>query len=84
MNVIDKISHAAERKAFETILDSMLKKGQTQDVGELADSLIFRFTDDSQQVRFDLVGVLGAVVSGHTRLRRNPARAASPAPCPSG
>ena len=29
MNVIDKISHAAERKAFETILDSMLKKGQT-------------------------------------------------------
>nr|WP_221269496.1 MgtC/SapB family protein [Deinococcus budaensis] len=30
----------------------------------LADTLIFRFADDSEQVRFDLVGVLGAVVSG--------------------
>lgn len=30
----------------------------------LADTLIFRFSDDSTQVRFDLVGVLGAVVSG--------------------
>ena len=28
------------RKAFETILDSMLKKGQTQDVGDLAEQLI--------------------------------------------
>ena len=30
----------------------------------LADTLIERFAGDSQQVRFDLVGVLGAVVSG--------------------
>ncbi|GMA16846.1 MgtC/SapB family protein [Deinococcus metallilatus] len=30
----------------------------------LADTLILRFADDSAQVRFDLVGVLGAVVSG--------------------
>ncbi|MEF2278156.1 MgtC/SapB family protein [Deinococcus sp. YIM 134068] len=30
----------------------------------LADTLIVRFADDSSQVRFDLVGVLGAVVSG--------------------
>ncbi len=30
----------------------------------LADTLILRFGDDSPQVRFDLVGVLGAVVSG--------------------
>lgn len=30
MNITEKISHAAERKAFETILDSMIKKGQTQ------------------------------------------------------
>ncbi|MDL2344760.1 MgtC/SapB family protein [Deinococcus sp. MIMF12] len=30
----------------------------------LADTLILRFSDDSDQVRFDLVGVLGAVVSG--------------------
>ena len=40
MKVADKLSHAAERKAFETILDSMIKKGQTQDVGELANQLI--------------------------------------------
>ncbi|GBF05307.1 Mg transport ATPase-related protein [Deinococcus aerius] len=30
----------------------------------LADTLILRFSDDAPQVRFDLVGVLGAVVSG--------------------
>lgn len=30
----------------------------------LADTLIYRFADDAPQVRFDLVGVLGAVVSG--------------------
>ena len=40
MKVTEKISHAAERKAFETILDSMIKKGQTQDVGDLARQLI--------------------------------------------
>ena len=40
MSITEKISHAAERKAFETILDSMLKKGQTQDVGDLAEQLI--------------------------------------------
>ena len=40
MSLTEKISHAAERKAFETILDSMLKKGQTQDVGDLAEQLI--------------------------------------------
>lgn len=40
MSITEKISHAADRKAFETILDSMLKKGQTQDVGDLAQQLI--------------------------------------------
>ena len=40
MSITEKISHAAERKAFETILDSMLKKGQTQDVSDLAQQLI--------------------------------------------
>ena len=39
MSITEKISHAAERKAFETILDAMLKKGQTQDVGDLAQQL---------------------------------------------
>lgn len=40
MSITEKISHAAERKAFETILESMLKKGQTQDVSDLAEQLI--------------------------------------------
>ena len=40
MSITEKISHAAERKAFETIRDSMLKKGPTQDVGDLAQQLI--------------------------------------------
>lgn len=31
MTLTDKISHAAERKAFETLLDNLIKKGQTQD-----------------------------------------------------
>jgi len=36
----NRLAHAAERAAFKAILDSMIKKGQTQDVGELGDSLI--------------------------------------------
>ncbi len=36
----NKIAHAAERKAFEALLDGIITKGQTQDVGELATSLI--------------------------------------------
>lgn len=40
MSITEKISHAAERKAFETILDSRIKKGQTQDIGDLAEQLI--------------------------------------------
>ena len=40
MNAAEKLAHAAERKAFETMLDSLIKKGQTQDVGDLANSLV--------------------------------------------
>ena len=40
MKAAEKLSHAAERKAFETILDSMIKRGQTQDIGELAQTLV--------------------------------------------
>lgn len=40
MRITERISHAAERKAFETVLDAMLKKGQTQDVGDLAKQLV--------------------------------------------
>ena len=40
MNAAEKIAHAAERKAFETMLDSLIKKGQTKDVGDIANSLV--------------------------------------------
>ncbi len=36
----NKIVHAAERKAFKTVLDSFIRKGQNEDAGELAKSLI--------------------------------------------
>ena len=32
MNAAEKIAHAAERKAFETMLDSLIRKSQTKDV----------------------------------------------------
>ena len=35
MKVTEKLSHAAERKAFETVLDNLIKKGQTQDAGKI-------------------------------------------------
>ena len=40
MSITEKISHAAERKAFETVLDSLIKKGQTQDAGKIANDLV--------------------------------------------
>ena len=36
----NKIIHAAERKAFKMALDNFIKKGQTEDSSELAESLI--------------------------------------------
>ena len=35
---MNKIAHAAERKAFQTILNRIIEKGQTEDVSELAES----------------------------------------------
>ena len=40
MTLTDKISHAAERKAFETLLDNLIKKGQTQDASQVASDLV--------------------------------------------
>ena len=40
MTLTDKLSHAAERKAFETILDNLIKKGQTQDAAQVATDLV--------------------------------------------
>ena len=40
MAFTDKLSHAAERKAFETILDNLIKKGQTQDAAQVATDLV--------------------------------------------
>ena len=42
MSITEKISHAAQRKAFETVLDSLIKKGQTQDAGKFANDLGIR------------------------------------------
>ena len=40
MTVTEKLAHAAERKAFETMLDSLIRKSRTQDVGKVADDLV--------------------------------------------
>ena len=40
MTVMDKISHAAERKAFEAMLDALIKKSQTKDVCEVANNFV--------------------------------------------
>ena len=37
---MNKIVHAAERKAFQSVLERIIKKGQKEDVAELADSLL--------------------------------------------
>ena len=37
---MNKLVHAAERKAFQSVLECIIKKGQTEDVAELADSLL--------------------------------------------
>ena len=37
MTVTEKLAHAAERKAFETMLDSLIRKSRTQDVGNADD-----------------------------------------------
>ena len=40
MTVTEKLAHAVERKAFETMLDSLIRKSRTQDVGKVADDLV--------------------------------------------
>lgn len=40
MKMTEMITHAAERKAFETILDNLIKKGQTQAAGQIANDLV--------------------------------------------
>ena len=40
MTLTDKISYAAERKAFETLLDNLIKKGQTHDASQVASDLV--------------------------------------------
>ena len=40
MTLTEKISHAAERKAFETMLDSVIKKSQTRDICEVANEFV--------------------------------------------
>ena len=40
MNAAEKIAHAAERKAFETMLDSLIRKSQTKDVCTVANDFV--------------------------------------------
>ena len=40
MNAAEKISHAAERKAFEAMLDSLIRKSQTKDVCTVANDFV--------------------------------------------
>ena len=40
MNAAEKIAHIAERKAFETMLDSLIKKSQTKDVCTVANDFV--------------------------------------------
>ena len=40
MNAAEKIAHAAERKAFETMLDSLIRKSQKKDVCTVANDFV--------------------------------------------
>ena len=40
MNAAEKIAHAAERKAFEAMLDSLIRKSQTKDVCTVANDFV--------------------------------------------
>lgn len=40
MNAAGKIAHAAERKAFEAMLDSLIRKSQTKDVCTVANDFV--------------------------------------------
>ena len=55
MTVTEKLAHAAERKAFETMLDSLIRKSRTQDVGKVADDL--RVHDHEGIVWDEMVGM---------------------------
>ena len=40
MNAAEKIAHAAERKAFEAMRDSLIRKSQTKDVCTVANDFV--------------------------------------------
>ena len=40
MNAAEKIAHAAERKAFETMLDSLIRKSQKKDACTVANDFV--------------------------------------------
>ena len=40
MNAVEKIAHVAERKAFEAMLDSLIRKSQTKDVCTVANDFV--------------------------------------------
>ena len=40
MTLMEKAAHAAERKAFEKVLDNFIKKGRTEDAAAAAQDLV--------------------------------------------
>ena len=40
MNAAEKIAHAAERKAFEAMLNSLIRKSQTKDICTVANDFV--------------------------------------------
>ena len=40
MTLIEKAAHAAERKAFEKVLDNFIQKGRTKDAAAAAQELV--------------------------------------------
>ena len=40
MKATERITHAAEKKAFETVLNGLIKKGRKEDASTLANSLV--------------------------------------------
>ena len=84
MNVTEKITHAAERKAFETMLDTIIKKSQTQDVGELFESLVNMVQKIHGSVwspeTFDTLRKISEDPIGPRRNFRQPRRGGAPSP----
>ena len=62
MNAAEKIAHAAERKAFEAMLDSLIRKSQTKDVCTVAND----FVNMVQKIHSSIRSQTTPTANGHT------------------